>query len=120
MKHSLSKYIILAGLPILLIIAGCAGYGKLSPPPRNETDALLTDLLSQTDRYVIHYNGNSKKLVSGILFDPKDDARHIRPEGVLWQEISDPDEIASIVDIILKGNHPQLFSEVVLYYLSQR
>ena len=96
MKLSSSNYLILAALPILFILSGCASYGKLSITPRNETDALLADLLSQTDRYVVHYHGNSEKLVSGILFDPKDNPRTIRPEGALWNEVSDPETIAAI------------------------
>lgn len=109
MKHSLYTYLILAALPILFIISGCASNGKLSLPPKNETNALLADLLSQTDRYRVHYHGNSKKLVSGILFDPKDDAKTIRPEGALWNEVSDPETIAAITNIILSSNDPNYF-----------
>ncbi len=109
MKHALSKYIFLAALPILLIMSACAGYGKLKLPPRDETNALLADLLSHTDQYMIHYHGNSEKIVSGILFDPKDDTRHIRPEGVLWREITDAEAIASIVNLILTSNNPNYF-----------
>ena len=106
MKLSSSNYLILAALPILFILSGCASYGKLSSTPKNETDALLADLLSQSDRYVVHYHGNSERLVSGILFDPKDDNKTIRPEGALWNEVSDPETIAAITDIIQRGDHP--------------
>lgn len=109
MKSYLAKYLILVVLPILFIISACTGYGKLSRLPRNESGALIADLLSQTDRYVIHYHGNSEKLVSGILFDPKEDTRSIRPEGVLWKEISDDEAIASITNTILTGDHPNYF-----------
>jgi len=111
-KHNLAKrikYMVLAALPILFILSGCASYGKLSLPPKDEAGALLADLLSQTDRYVVHYHGNSKKFVSGVLFDLKDDAKTIRPEGALWNEVSDPDTIAATIDIIQRGDHPGYF-----------
>ena len=109
MKLSSSNYLILAALPILFILSGCASFGKLSITPKNETGALLAGLLSQTDRYVVHYHGNSEKLVSGILFDPKDNPKTIRPEGALWNEVSDPETIAAITDIILSSDHPNYF-----------
>jgi len=109
MKCSLSKYMILAALPVVFILSACADYGKLSMAPRNETDALLADLLSHTDRYVIHYHGNSKQLVSGILFDPKEDSKNIRPEGVLWREISDAETITSMVHTIQSTLFPKYF-----------
>ena len=55
-------------------------------------------------------------MVSGILFDPKDDDKHIRPEGAMWQEISDAEEIASIVDIILSSRYHSYFPN--LYQLN--
>ncbi|MEN8244975.1 MAG: hypothetical protein ABFS43_08755 [Thermodesulfobacteriota bacterium] len=114
MKQVPSKCVILAVLPILFMISACAGYGKLSSLPRNETDDLLADLLAQTDRYVVHYHGNSENIVSGVLFDPKDDGKHILPEGMLWKEVSDPETIASIIIAIqesyLPGYLPRLFS----------
>jgi hypothetical protein len=106
------KYMVLAALSIWLIISGCASYGKLSLVPRHETDALVEDLLTRTDQYVVHYHGNSQKLVSGILFDPKDDERQLRPEGAMWQAISDPEAIAVIVFTILTASEPGYFPNV--------
>jgi len=108
----MNKYMIIAALPILLIISGCAGYGKLTLLPENETDARLEDLLSRTDQYIVHYHGNSEKLVSGLLFDPKNDNRHLRPEGALWHGVTDAKAISSIVDIILTANEPHYFPNV--------
>lgn len=112
MIHSIYKYITVAALPILLIISGCTGYGKLTLPPKSETDALLDDLLSRTDQYVVHNHGNNQKLVSGILFDPKEDTKQIRIEDAMWQEISDAQAIASIVNIILTTDEPNYFPNV--------
>ena len=110
MIKSIYKYTVIAALPILLIISGCTGYGKLTLLPKSETDALLEDILSRTDQYDVHYHGNSEKLVSGLLFDPKSDNRHIRPEGALWNEVTDAKTIASIADIILTASeHPNYF-----------
>jgi len=112
MKYSFAKYSSIAALTILLTLSGCSGHGRLSLVPRNNTNALLEDLLSRTDQYVVHYHGNTQKLVSGILFDPKDDIKHIRPEGGMWQEISDAQAIAAIVDIILTTSEPHYFPNV--------
>lgn len=112
MINSMYKYITIVALPILLIISGCAGYGKLTLTPKSETDALLDDLLSRTDQYVVHNYGNNQKLVSGILFDPKEDTKHIRLEDAMWQEISDAQAIASIANIILTTDEPHYFPNV--------
>ena len=53
MKPYLPSHFIIAAFAVFFAIAGCAGYGKLSSPPGNEADALLADLLSRTDRYVV-------------------------------------------------------------------
>jgi len=103
------KYIVLTALLILFIITACASYGKLSLPPRHETDSLLADLLSHTDQYEVHYHGNSEKLVSGVLFDPKNDGKSIRPEGALWNEVRAPETIASIIGSIKKSDFPGYF-----------
>ena len=112
MKHNLYKYMALAVLLSFFLLVSCAGHGKLSLVPRNETDALMEDLLSNTDQYVVHYHGNSQKLVSGILFDPKEDTNHIRLEGAMWQEISDDQAIASIANIILTTDELHYFPNV--------
>ena len=106
MKHTSSKHITLIVLLLSFILTSCAGYGKISRIPRNETNVMLDDILSQTDQYRVHYHGNSEKIVSGILFDPQNDDKHIQPEGHLWNEISDADAIESIVKAIRVGNFP--------------
>lgn len=111
-KHSLAKrfkYMVPAALLIWFLVSGCASYGRLSSITRNETDALLADLLSRTDQYVVHYHGNSEKIVSGVLFDPEDDGKSIRPEGALWNEVRAPETIASIIDSIKQSDFPGYF-----------
>jgi hypothetical protein len=109
MKDSVHIYMIVAALAMMLFISGCAGHGRLTLQSRSGSDALLNDLLSRTNQYVVHYHGNSEKLVSGLIFDPKDDNKHIRVEGALWNEVSDAETIASIADIILTANEPHYF-----------
>ena len=109
MRHLYKRLMIFAALPILFIIAGCAGHGKLVLPPANETDDVLAHLLSQSDQYLVHYHGYSNRLVSGLLFDPKEDDKRIQPQGAMWQETSDKEEIASIANIILGAKYPSYF-----------
>jgi hypothetical protein len=106
-KHN--SFLIISILLVLLITSGCASYGKLSRIPTDETDTLLADILSQTDHYTIHYHGNSEKIVSGILFDPKADTNSIIPEGVYWKETLNAETIAAIVDTIQSAKFPYYF-----------
>ena len=112
MLNPINRYLISALIPVMLVISGCAGYGKMKLPPNSEADALLEDLLSRTDEYVVHYHGNSEKLVSGLLFDLKSDNRNIRPDGALWNEVTDAEAIASIANIILRTNEPHYFPNI--------
>ena len=110
MKNRYSICIAVALLSIMLLSTGCASHGKLSVIPRGEKNALLADLAAHTDQYIVHYHGNSEKLVSGIIFDPIDDGKRIQPEGFLWQEVSHSDTIAGIIDTISRTtNFPNYF-----------
>ncbi|MBW2178245.1 MAG: hypothetical protein JRH03_15135 [Deltaproteobacteria bacterium] len=112
MKYQSYTYMAIA-LSLIFFMAGCASHGKLSVAPNDEHDALLADLAAHTDQYVVHYHGNSEKIVSGILFDPKNDGKSIRPEGVLWKEVSSSETIAGVIDRIQRNNYsayiPRLF-----------
>ena len=105
MKHRSYTYMAIA-LSLIFFMAGCASHGKLSVAPKDEHDALLADLAAHTDQYVVHYHGNSEKIVSGILFDPKNDDKNIRPEGVLWEEVSSSETIAGVIDSIERNDYP--------------
>ena len=93
-------------LAIFFTMTGCASYGGLSYPGRYDSGVSLTDILSQTDQYTVHYHGNSEKIVSGILFDPKGDGKRIRPEGMYWTAVTEPETIASITRTIKRSDHP--------------
>lgn len=99
------KYTMLTVLMILLI-SGCSSHGKLSLTPKGESDSLLLDLMANTDQYAVYYHGNSEKIVSGILFDPKNDDKTIKPEGFLWTAVNDPQTIADIIDSIKRDDFP--------------
>lgn len=115
MKHRYHKWITLALVSILLAISGCSNHGYLSRP-RGEQDTHLADLVAGSNRYVVHYHGNSQQLVSGILFDPRDDGKNIRPEGVLWHKVSDPETMTSVIDNIRQGGSPKYFP--LLYHVN--
>ena len=106
MNNRYSICIAVAALSIVLLSAGCASHGKLAAIPRGEKDTLLADIAAHTDQYIVHYHGNSEKIVSGILFDPIDDGKRIQPEGFLWHEVSNPETIADIIDTISRADFP--------------
>jgi hypothetical protein len=112
MKNQYSTYIAMAVLSVLLLIVGCASRGKLASIPKGENDAQLTHLTTYANQYIVHYHGNSEKMVSGILFDPINDGKHIQPEGVLWNEVSNPETIADIIDTISRADFPGYFSRL--------
>jgi hypothetical protein len=108
MKHRHHKFITIGLIAILLAIAGCSSHGYLSRN-RGEQDTRLADLVANSDQYTVHYHGNSEQLVSGILFDPGGDGKSIRPDGVLWQEVNDPETIAFVIDNIRQGDYHHSF-----------
>ena len=116
MKPSLFKYIIPAAITALFIMSACTPHGNLSLSNPYETEALMTGILSQTDQYTVHFHGNSEKLVSGILFDPKDDEKRIHPEGMYWKAVVESETIAAIVRTIKKSDHPGYYPR--LYEIS--
>jgi len=108
MKQRYYISITIALVSMLWSISGCSNHGYISRV-RGEKDNLLANLVDGSDQYVVHYHGNSQKLVSGILFDPKDDGKSIRPEGVLWHEVSDRETMALVISKIQQGDHPNYF-----------
>jgi hypothetical protein len=106
MKHQQHVFITVALISMLLAISGCSSHGKLSGIDSAEQEALLADLVSRQDLYVVHSHGNSEKFVSGILFDPKGDGKNIRPEGTMWKEVSDSETIAAAIASIQRNDHP--------------
>jgi hypothetical protein len=84
-------------LAVGLILSGCAGYGKMVATPRGESEDMIENLLANADQYTVHYHGNSEKIVSGLLFDPKNNGKTIQPSGFLWNPVSDPQAMKEIV-----------------------
>jgi hypothetical protein len=109
MLNSFLRYLIFPAILLPMLVTGCASHGKLSMTAKAESEPLLAELMANTDQYLVYYHGNSEKIVSGILFDPKKDTKSIQPEGVLWAEVSDSKTITDIIDSIKRGNFPGYF-----------
>ena len=109
MIPNFSRYRFLLVLTILFFVSGCSNYGRLKFQNKTESDALLQELSANSQQYTIHYHGNSEKIVSGILFDPKDDHKTIKPEGMLWKTTESPQTVADIIDSIRRGDFPGYF-----------
>ncbi|MCG6911929.1 MAG: hypothetical protein LJE94_17655 [Deltaproteobacteria bacterium] len=112
MKNQKVIFTAMEVLILLVAVTACAGYGKLSATSNEEQNALLKDLVSHSGDYDVYYYGNSERLVSGILFDPKSDDKHIRPEGKLWKKIDDPETIAGVIDSIDRSLFPGYFQQL--------
>jgi len=109
MSPSFSRYRFLLVLTILFFISGCSNHGRLKLQKKAEADALLTEFSTNSQQYTIHYHGNSETIVSGILFDPKNDQKTIRPEGMLWNPTESPQTVADIIFSIRSGDFPGYF-----------
>jgi hypothetical protein len=93
-------------ITMLLLVCGCAHYGRLKIHKQAESGALLRELSADAQHYTVHYHGGSEKIVSGILFDPKNDAKTIHAAGPLWQPLLPTQNVADIIDNIAMGDFP--------------
>ena len=57
-------------LAILLIHAGCAGYGNIKYQGLVQGRKMLADIMADFDDYRVYYSGMSEAFPSGIIFEP--------------------------------------------------
>ena len=100
------QYIKLSALGVLLVFlfAGCSGYGK-TMMVRKGMPVTLDELVSNSDDYNVYYHGINPDLVSGIIFEPKNDNKTLVLGGQ-WVKEDDKIVIADVVERIRETNFP--------------
>ncbi len=96
----------LSALAVLLafLVAGCSGYGK-TLMVRKGIPVTIDELANNSDDYNVYYHGNSPNLVSGIIFDPKDDHKTLVLGG-LWVQETNKRVIANVIEQIRGNDFP--------------
>lgn len=100
------QYIKLSALGIILafIFVGCSGYGK-TMLVRKGMPVTLDELISNSDDYNVYYHGINQSLVSGIIFEYKNDDKTLVLGGQ-WVMEDDKIVIAKVVERIRNNDFP--------------
>ncbi len=119
-KEYVSIFIITS---LILLISGCANYGKLRVESRNVNIAstkssakysekmTIDKLVNNWQDYDIYYSGYRRDRATGIMFDPKKD--DLRLLGDWWEKIDSKESL----DFVLKWiNFPTTFYEIIPLY----
>ncbi|MCF8105812.1 MAG: hypothetical protein K9K64_10030 [Desulfohalobiaceae bacterium] len=98
---------------LLLLAAGCAGYGSLRVEcAYSDCEYEVQSLMEDFDSYHVYYAGQNPRLVSGMLFDPKDDPNKIEPGP--WTIVHSREKAWSMIKVL--GSYPSYrpkFSRVI-------
>lgn len=81
---------------LVLIIAGCQGYGKLKPQSRYGNDITIEKLKENWRDYTVYFAGYAVNNPSGIMFDPKNDNKKLLPSD-RWTKIEDHETVAEVI-----------------------
>ena len=108
---------------LILLLSGCANYGKLRVESRNVNIAstnsstkysekmTIQKLVNNWQDYDIYYSGYRQDRATGIMFDPKKD--DLRLLGDWWAKIESKESL----DFVLKWiNFPRDFYEIIPLY----
>jgi hypothetical protein len=84
-----------ASLLSLLLLPGCAGYGKTRYLPSEKGQETLNVLLEAFQDFHVYYTGLSQAYPSGLIFDPKQDTRSIAQKK--WIKVKSPETARKLV-----------------------
>jgi len=108
---------------LILLLSGCANYGKLRVESRNVNIAstnsstkysekmTIQKLVNNWQDYDIYYSGYKPSRATGIMFDPKED--DLRLLGDWWEKIESRESLEFALKWI---NFPRDFFEIVPLY----
>lgn len=86
---------------VALFAFACAtpkGATRFEPVAHRDTRAALSDLRQDWRNYSISYGGGSVGLASALIFDPKDDGRHLVGERYL--KVEDEETLDRVISVI--------------------
>ena len=95
---------------LLLVVSGCASYGKISTMGQELTIEMLRE---NWRNYHVYWTGLSEIKPSGILFDPKDDDRTLAFERHNWSKVENED----FLSVLIGGSQANWVFHPVLYRL---
>ena len=90
------------GVPWLLllsIVLGCSGYGKVRYDRIDQESVVIDNLIENWNDYYIYYAGYAPDNPSGILFDPKNDGKNLKPSD-RWMKIESRDTASEVMSWI--------------------
>lgn len=103
MENKKNKYIFYLAIFFTITLAGCANTVKFRYESKpNETmiegpRTTIAGLVENWTDYDIYYSGLRTTLAKGILFDPKNDNRVLRPEGADWVKVDDEETFRDLI-----------------------
>ncbi len=100
-------YLGVMGLVTLLLVSGCANYGKLRVQYRSDTSAAMKHIMENYDQYIIHANEWPAGEVCAIVFDPKGDDKTIENDG--WTEVTSQEQLSKLVTLSKRNIYRQFF-----------
>lgn len=106
---NVKRYILLAiiGLFAAILISGCSGYGKLYPS-RYDEKVTIQDLIENYEDYDVYFSGYDTDNPSGIMFDPRNDNRTLKPSD-RWMKIEDQETASEVVGWIQIQDLPSYY-----------
>lgn len=98
---------LLTAMVLLVLLSGCATYGKVLLEPRTGSYMTIEKLEENWDQYTVHSTdywreGNP----GGILFDPKDDQNTLTSGA--WREVGDQQSLSQLINSI-QGSRGRLY-----------
>lgn len=91
-----------AALAFMVAMLGCARYGTVVYDPAAGTKS-IESLMEDFEQYRVYYSGLGVNNLSGVLFDPKNDAKALNPTD-RWGRIEDRETLEEAVTW-LKTSH---------------
>jgi len=89
---------------LVFLFVGCSSYGK-TMMVRKGMPVTLDELTSNSADYNVYYHGINPHLVSGIIFEPKNDDKTLVLGGN-WVKVDDSRVIANVVEQIRRNDFP--------------
>ena len=103
MQQGNTGKIVLMLSALLLLAAGCAGYGSLHVEcAYSDCEYEVQPLMEDFDSYHVYYAGSGLNLAAAMLFDPKGDEGTIRPGP--WKRITTREKAWTVINIL--GSYP--------------